>query len=56
MVAVADTYGDGLTRGDYLALHRGGFRDTDTIEASSDDDLAKFLTPAAIAQVRGAVQ
>ena len=56
MVAVADTYGDGLTRGDYLSLHRGDLLHPDTIEASSDDDLAKFLTPAAIAQVRGIVQ
>ena len=56
MAALADTYGDSLTRGDYLALHRVDFLDTAAIEATSDDDLAELLTPAALAQVRGVVQ
>ena len=56
MVALADTYGDNLTRGDYLALHRVGLLDTAAIEATADDDLAELLTPAALAQVRGVVQ
>ena len=55
MVALADAYGAGLTRGDYLALHRAGLLDVGAIEASSDDDLAELLTPAALAHVRVAV-
>ena len=56
MVALADTYGDSLTRGDYLALHRVGLFDTASIEATSADDLAELLTPPALVQVRGIVQ
>lgn len=56
MVALADTYGDSLTRGEYLALQRAGLLDTAAIETASDDDLAELLTPAAFAQVRGVFQ
>ena len=55
MVAVAEAYGAGLARGDYLVLRRAGLQDVDAINASADDDLAKLLTPAALAHVRHTV-
>ena len=55
MAALAHACGNGLTRGDYLALHRVGLLDTAAIKATADNDLAEFLTPAALMQVRSVV-
>ena len=52
MVVVAGTYGTVLTRGDYLELHRAGLQDADSIEETSDDDLANLLGRVTAEHVR----
>ena len=52
MTAIAGAYGSGLTRGDYLALHRADLRDAAAIEATPQDRMADLLNPRALQRIR----
>ena len=52
MVEAARTYGNQLSRGDYLALHRAGVLEPSAISSLAEDELAVLLSPAALERVR----